>query len=158
MPIAAALSRFVPSVMVIANLAIGCGKSDPKTPGLEGLGAESVAWSQKNEEQKYGYMAAIVHPEMQAIFASYDDSYEDDFTCGTCHGEDAELIDYKMPAEGVIFALPAKNTIEESMDYDEEVTNAMMSLVTPGLKKMLDHGSGPKTEVNCFSCHPTEED
>ena len=44
-------------------------------------------------------------------------------------------------------------TIEEAMDFDEEVTNAMMSKVTPALKKLLDRGEGPKTKVTCFSCH-----
>lgn len=134
---------------------IACGKSDPKTPAIEGMGAPGVAWSIKSEEQKFGYMAAVVHPEMQAVFASYDDGYATDFTCATCHGDDAELVDYKMPSE-VLYRLPKDNTIEAAMEYDEEVTNAMMAKVTPAMKKLLERGDGPKTKVTCLSCHMAE--
>ncbi len=151
------ISRILVPVLLAAVVG-ACGQNDPKSPGLEGMGAPEVAWSEKNVEQKYGYMAAVVHPEMQAVFASYDDSYADEgaFTCATCHGEDAELVDYKMPADGAIMGLEAEDTIQEAMDYDEEVTNAMMAKVTPGLKKLLDQGSGAKTKVTCFTCHPKE--
>jgi cytochrome c553 len=132
-----------------------CGQSDPKTPALEGLGAPDVAWSEKNMEQKFGFMAAAVHPEMAAIFTSYDKTWAGKVTCETCHGPDPELIDYRMPTDQ-IYSLPEKNTIQEAMDYDEEVTNAMMAKVTPGLKKLLDQGEGPNTKVDCFSCHPKE--
>ncbi|MEN9580372.1 MAG: hypothetical protein RJA70_3381 [Pseudomonadota bacterium] len=139
----------------IAGVAAACGQSDPKTPGLEGMGAPGISWAAKNKSQQYGYMAAVVHPEMQKVFASYDDSYAEEFTCETCHGSDAELRDYKMPNDE-IYSLPAENTIAEALDYDEDVTNAMMAKVVPGLKKLLDQGEGTKATVDCFSCHVKE--
>ncbi len=57
-----------------------------------------------------GFMAAAVHPRMKMLFAKYDKAYRD-FSCQTCHGEDMELKDYKMPAD--IYPLPTENTIEE---------------------------------------------
>lgn len=140
----------------VAALGAACGQSDPKTPGLEGMGAPGIAWADKNPSQKYGYMAAVVHPQMQEVFASYDDDYASNFTCETCHGTDAELRDYKMPNDQ-IYALPAKDYIAEALDYDEEVTNAMMSKVVPGFKKLMDQGEGTQTKVDCFSCHVKEE-
>jgi hypothetical protein len=133
-----------------------CGKSDPKSPGVEGMGAPGTAWSEKTDAQKLGFMAAVVHPRMEKLFSDHDSSYKGSFTCETCHGENAEMIDYAMPPES-LYALPKDNPIEESMEYDADVTKFMQESVVPELGKMLDQGEGPRTKVDCFSCHPTED-
>ena len=120
-----------------------------------GLGAPEVAWKVKSPEQRMGYMAAVVHPEMQRIFQEYDADYYAEFSCETCHGSEMDVIDFRMPTD-YIYALPEDGPIKEAMDYDEEVAEFMMSKVVPGLKKLLNQGNGGATKVDCFSCHPKE--
>jgi hypothetical protein len=132
---------------------VGCTPSPKGVPGVN-LGAPSIAWSQKNEEQRFGHMAAAVNPQMHAMFKKYDASYGESFNCKTCHGDDAELVDWKMPNEN-LYALPKENTVQSSLEYDTDVTNFMME-VTPALKKLLNTGEGAPVAVSCFSCHPAE--
>ena len=149
------------SVLAVAALyvallpASGCGGKNSNSPGID-LGNPSVAWTLKTREERMGYMAARVHPKMEQLFVEYDDQWAGTFTCETCHGEDMELVDYRMPYSD-LYPLPAENTIEESKSYDEEITEFMVSKVTPAMNKLLDEGKGPKANIGCLSCHPTEE-
>lgn len=124
-------------------------------PGID-LGAPEVSWKVKNDEQRFGFMAARVHPGMRAVFAEYDDSYADDFECQICHGEAPELVDWAMPSADV-YALPAEDPIGTTMEDDEEVGNFMMGDVMPALQEMFNQGEGGPTKVSCFTCHPKEE-
>jgi len=133
---------------------LGCTPSPKNVPGVN-LGAPEIAWSEKNEEQRFGHMAAQVTPQMKALFEKYDSSYGDSFTCQTCHGERAELVGWKMPNPD-ISPLSKENTLQESLEYDADVTNFMMADVTPALKTLLNTGTGKPTTVNCFSCHTAE--
>jgi hypothetical protein len=146
------------SAIGLAILGLGvtvcCTPSPKGVPGVN-LGAPSIGWSHKNEEQRFGHMAAAVDPQMHAMFKKYDSSYGESFECKTCHGSKAELVDWKMPSDD-LYALPKENTLQSSLEYDTEVTNFMMGEVTPALKKLLNTGSGAPVEASCFSCHPVE--
>lgn len=135
---------------------VGCGEKSAElqasNPEID-LGAPEISWAAKSREQRMGFMAAAVHPRMKMLFKEYDSTY-DDFSCQTCHGDDMELIDYKMPND--IYPLPTENTLEEARDYDEDVTKFMADKVLPELKKLFNQGKGPQTNVSCFSCHPKE--
>ncbi len=144
----------VPAVVVLAALQ-GCSSGNPKSPGVD-LGAPDVRWAEKNYEQRMGFMAAQVNPIMHKVFADDDASYKESFSCETCHGSQPELVNYRMP-NPELYALPKDDPIGESMEYDEDVSNFMMSEVTPALQKLFDTGHGSKTKANCFSCHPVEE-
>jgi hypothetical protein len=129
--------------------------SEGKVPGVD-LGSPEVSWKAKNDEQRLGFMAAAVQPQMEALFVKHDKSYaKNGFTCETCHGAKGELIDWKMPNPD-IYALPKENTLEASKEYDEDVTKFMAEDVTPALEKMLNAGHGGSTQTSCFSCHPAE--
>lgn len=149
-----------PARLVLAALAasglVACAKPNTNAPGIEGMGAPGIAWSEKSYQQRMGYMAAFVHPRSEQLFVEYDSSYEGDFTCETCHGEDAELNDYEMPSPG-LYELPRENAIEEAREYDAEVTAFMADELTPKFNEWFNRGDGPKTQVTCFSCHPVEE-
>jgi cytochrome c553 len=132
---------------------IGCTPSPKGVPGVN-LGAPELAWSAKNHEQRFGHMAAQVQPQMHALFKKYDASYAETFTCQTCHGDNAELVDWKMPNPS-LYALPTEDTLQSSMEYDEKVTSFMME-VTPAMKKLLNTGAGDPVAVSCFTCHPVE--
>lgn len=135
---------------------LGCAQPDPKAPGIESMGSPGIAWSEKSYQQRMGYMAAFVHPRSEQLFVAYDSSYEGDFTCETCHGENAELNDYEMPSPE-LFELPRDNPLEEAREYDAEVTAFMADELTPQFNVWFNQGEGPKTQVTCFSCHPVEE-
>jgi len=118
------------------------------------MGAPEIRWASKNREQRFGFMAARVHPVMRQVFAKHDSSYATDFACETCHGDQMDIVDYKMPAD--IYPLPADDTIKESMDYDEEVTQFMVKDVMPATKDLFNQGHGRQSQVSCFTCHPQE--
>jgi hypothetical protein len=138
-----------------AVLSSACAPEKSKTPGIS-LGAPEVRWGDKNEEQRYGFMAAQVHPTMEQIFIGFNESYSEGFTCETCHGSEPELVDYKTPSPQM-YELPREDPIGTTMADDEEMGNFMMGEVTPGLQKLFDMGKGTATKVTCFSCHPAEE-
>jgi hypothetical protein len=142
------------AVLLIAGCASACGAPLPG-PGID-LGAREVAWGSKNSEQRFGFMAARVHPGMQAIFAEYDDAYADDFSCTTCHGLEPELVDYEMPSPD-LYPLPRDNAIGSTMEDDPEVGNFMMGKVLPVMQEMFSEGRGTPTKVTCFTCHTAED-
>src|SRR5690606_31333550 len=112
----------------------GCTPSPKNLPG-ENLGAPEITWSEKNEKQRFGHMAAQVTPQMKALFEKYDSSFGGNFNCQTCHGKNAELVNWRMP-NPEISSLSKENTLQESLDYDAEMTNFMMAEVTPALKTL----------------------
>jgi cytochrome c553 len=144
-------TRLLVAPLVVAIL--GCTPSPKGVPGVN-MGAPEIAWSAKNREQRFGHMAAQVQPQMHALFEKYDAEYGKTFTCQTCHGEDAELVDWRMPNPN-LYGLPKEDTLQASMEYDQEVTSFMME-VTPAMKKLLNTGAGEPVAVSCFTCHPEE--
>jgi hypothetical protein len=150
-------SRFVAPALVVLASALAAACSDPKSansPGIN-LGAPGTAWGAKNREQKFGFMAAQVHPKMEEIFINYDPDNRP-FFCEDCHSDAMEQIDFKMPTDS-LYALPKGGPLDDAMDYDSEVALFMMSKVTPLLSKLLNEGDGPPTEVTCFICHPSSD-
>lgn len=99
------------------------------------------------------FMAAHVEPRMRQVFQEQDPDYYSDFDCATCHGRDADLIDFRMPND--LYALPAESPMAEAMDYDPEVAAFMAGSVVPTLAKLLAEKVGPNG-VNCHTCHPVE--
>lgn len=136
-----------------AFLPSACG-GESKVPGID-LGAPEIAWKEKNTEQRFGFMAARVHPGMQQVFIEYDDYYEDEFTCETCHGSEPELVNYAMPSDDLA-SLPKDDPIGATMEDDPDLGNFMMGEVLPAMQTMFSEGHGGPTKVSCFACHPVE--
>lgn len=151
----ARLSPFARCFAVASAVSAGCSATrEAASPGVD-LGATGVSWAAKNREQQFGFMAAQVHPVMMQVFLEYDSGYEG-FGCGDCHGTDMELIDYKMPQEG-LYALPSEGAYDDALEFDEEISAFMLAKVTPALQRLYDMGEGPRQEATCFSCHPVAE-
>lgn len=134
-----------------AALALACAPKGAEAPGIE-LGAPGTSWAAKNMEQRFGFMAAQVHPVMKKIFIDYEEDNAG-FACSSCHGEDMEQIDYAMPNES-LYAMPKDLPYDDAIDFDEEMAVFMMTKVTPTLQDLLNKGEGPPTKVTCFTCHP----
>jgi hypothetical protein len=144
------------ALLALALLPLASGAcSDPKAPNEVGinLGAPDTAWAAKNKEQKFGWMAAQVHPKMQKLFIDYNPRNRP-FTCEDCHSDAMEQIDFKMPTDS-LYSLPKDGPLDDAIDYDAEISLFMVSKVTPLLNQLMNTGEGPKTEVTCFNCHPS---
>jgi hypothetical protein len=121
-------------------------------PGIE-LGAPGVSWAAKNDEQRFGFMAAQVHPRMQKLFREYKPENYAEFSCTNCHGASMEQIDYSMPNQS-LYALPKAKPYDDAIDFDSQIAVFMMTKVTPALQELFNKGEGPPTKVTCFNCHP----
>lgn len=126
---------------------------DAKVPkGGPGLGAPTVPWKYKTRPEKMGFMGAYVQPNMKDVFVAYDADGFKDFDCETCHGNDMEEVDFKMPNS--LYALPTDDPMAEAMDYDEDLAAFMLGKVVPAMAQLLSEKPGKG--VNCFTCHPEE--
>jgi hypothetical protein len=126
----------------------------PRTPNSgPSLGAPDVPWAKKTREERMAYMGAHVLPAMKKVFQKHDPKAYEGFGCATCHGADAEAVDYEMPND--LYALPEGDPVAEAMEYDEEVANFMTAEVAPAMERLLARGAGAKGE-SCFTCHPKE--
>ena len=148
-------ARAMVALALPALLALACSdQKSANTPGID-LGATGISWAAKNQEQRFGYMAAQVHPKMEALFIEYDPDNRP-FFCEDCHSDVMEQIDFKMPTDS-LYALPKAGPLDDAMDYDSEIALFMMAKVTPLLSELLNSGDGPPTKVDCFSCHPSTD-
>jgi hypothetical protein len=137
----------------LAGAVLGCAPArDADTPGID-LGAPGISWAAKNTEQRFGFMAAQVHPTMSKLFREYKEDYAD-FTCSNCHSSAMEQIDYKMPNPS-LYALPKARPFDDAIDFDSTIAVFMMTKVTPTLQELFNKGEGPRTKVTCFNCHPS---
>jgi hypothetical protein len=125
-----------------------------ESPGIE-LGAPGTSWAAKNTEQRFGFMAAQVHPTMSKVFREYDSSFAK-FECSNCHGSRMEQIDYAMPNKA-LYSLPKDRPYDDAIDYDAKIAVFMMTKVTPALQELLNRGEGPRTKASCFNCHPSSD-
>jgi hypothetical protein len=152
--------RYLPSrfwfVCALSLCALSVGAcAAPKgadTPGIP-LGAPGLTWASKNDEQRFGFMAAQVHPRMQKLFQEYKPESYAEFSCSNCHGAGMEQIDYAMPNQS-LYALPKAKPYDDAIDFDSPIAVFMMTKVTPALQELFNAGEGEPTKVTCFNCHP----
>ena len=105
---------------------------EPETPGIP-LGAPGLSWAAKNTEQRFGFMAAQVHPAMAQLFLEYKPDYYEGFTCSNCHGAEMEQIDYSMPNQS-LYSLPKARPYDDAIDFDSAIAVFMMTKVTPSCR------------------------
>lgn len=118
-------------------------------------GAPAVSWRRKSRDERMEYMGLYVFPKMKALFKTFDATAYGKFRCQTCHGEDMEAVDYKMP--NGIYALPADNPEQAARDYDEKTTQFMVASVLPALRELLAKNDPELSKaMSCNTCHPKE--
>ena len=147
-------SAFV--VLLAASAALGActNQKGADTPGIE-LGAPGTSWAAKTLEQRFGFMAAQVHPTMARLFVEYDPD-KAGFDCSNCHGSEMEQVDYAMPNKA-LYGLPKERPYDDAIDFDNKIAVFMMTKVTPTLQELFNKGDGPRTKVSCFTCHPVAD-
>lgn len=140
---------------------LGCGGSSKGAKDATGAGEKgATAWKDKTRAQRMDWMGLQVFPKMKSAFKELDGSRFADFKCQTCHSDEMEMLDFKMPNEK-IYALPRTNTVQSAREYDEKVTEFMLNTVTPRMAELLDmpvYNPETKTGFGCFNCHPAEGD
>jgi hypothetical protein len=127
------------------------GASEPVPSGEK-------AWADKSREERMDWMGLEDFPKMKAEFTEHDAEGLADFACQTCHGDDMEAMDFKMPNS--LYALSATDTLAEARDYDAEMTEVMVNVVVPEMAKLLGmqpYDPATQTGFGCFGCHPTED-
>ncbi len=139
---------------------IACGGSSKSAESAAGAGKSETPWKDKTHEQRMDWMGLHVFPKMKGVFTTYDAKLFSDFACQTCHGEDMEMVDFKMPNKH-LYSLPRTDTIKSARDYDAKVTEFMLGTVTPTMAELLDmqaYDPATKSGFSCFGCHPAEGD
>jgi len=140
---------------LVASFGCTDGREGARVPESgTSLGAPRVPWRDKTHEERAAFMGAHVEPEMRKLFIAHDPKGYANFGCTTCHGADADLIDFKMPND--IYPLPAEDPVAEAMEYDAKVAAFMMSKVVPTMARLLSEPPGKPEGVTCFTCHPKE--
>ena len=141
----------VSTMITAGTAAFGCGG------GAQGGGAESPSgggdFASWDRDKKMEFMASTVVPEMAKVFQAHSADDYAEFQCSTCHGEDFQAVDYKMPNS--LYALPATDTIKQASDYDAEATKFMVDQVVPKMAELLGQSVDDPAQY-CFSCHQKE--
>src|SRR5690349_18299833 len=109
-------SLFLPVLGLAASLPACSGAKTPE--GGPAIGAPDIPWRGKTHEQRQAYMAAAVEPTMRHLFQSFNAKAYAGFGCDTCHGDDMDTLDFKMP--NGLYALPEKDPVAEAMSVDED--------------------------------------
>ncbi|MEY2935307.1 MAG: hypothetical protein RL033_6056 [Pseudomonadota bacterium] len=140
--------------------ALGCGGGTKGAEGAEGAkaGKSEILWKDKTRAQRIDWMGLQVFPKLKSAFQELDGSRFSDFKCQTCHSDEMEMVDFKMP-NTKIYALPRTNTVQSAREYDEKVTEFMLNTVTPKMAELLDmpvYDPQTKSGFGCFGCHPSE--
>jgi hypothetical protein len=137
---------------------IACGGSSKSAESASGAGKSETLWKDKTHEQRMDWMGLHVFPKMKGAFGQFDADRFSNFACQTCHGDDMEIVDFKMPNKH-LYALPRTDTLKSARDYDAKVTDFMLGTVTPTMAELLDtqpYDPATKAGFSCFGCHPVE--
>jgi cytochrome c553 len=149
-------ARALTSLVLALTMLGACGGSKQKVKAPSGEG--EPAWKDKTREQRMDFMGLEVFPKMRTLFAEHDPDDAAGFACQTCHGNDMEMVDFKMPNS--LFALSKTDTLEKARDYDAKVTEFMAEKVLPEMAQLLDqepYDPATQTGFGCFGCHPSED-
>jgi hypothetical protein len=144
-----------------------CGRlpeqSPPRQPsalprGATPPGAPETPWSDKTRAERMEFMGLFFFPKMRAIFQKHDPGGYAQFRCQTCHGEDMEAVNFKMP--NGLYTLPAVDPVKAAHEYDEKTTAFMTAEVEPAAQELLGiprtAGTDPLAGQSCSLCHGRE--
>lgn len=117
-------------------------------------GADKL-WSQMDRDERSAHMYGVVKPRMETLFSELDGERFADFDCGTCHGDNAEEVDWALPNP----ALPKLNPkafYKKHRKATPEMADFMWKVVEPEMAELLGVTHGPKGMMECGSCHLLE--
>jgi hypothetical protein len=152
-----ALRLAATGLLWLAGFACGGSSKSVGDASAAKSGKSEVPWQDKTHAQRMDWMGLQVFPKMRGVFTAFDADRFSGFSCQTCHGEDMEMVDFKMPNK--LYALSRKDTLQSAREYDPKVTDFMISSVLPKMAGLLDmqpYDRESKSGFGCFGCHPAE--
>lgn len=158
--------RALLSSALVVTLA-ACGGAAPATgttteasqPTLHGPPAP---WATLDHDARRAHMVHEVLPNASELFTSWRAERYADFSCETCHGQDASARNFAMPNPSLI-TLYATGTVgqEEVLAQYTEACTFMYSRLVPAMQTMLgapDYDPATHEGFTCFACHPHATD
>jgi hypothetical protein len=120
--------------------------------------SRSDDWRTAGWEDRHDTMTFAVLPTMARAFQDFNGTAYPDMTCRTCHGADAERIQYKMPNSLPPLDPQHLPDVKSADAKEARTARFMVEVVTPRMANLL--GVTPfdpvtKTGLSCFSCHPS---
>jgi hypothetical protein len=103
-------------------------------------------------------MTWVVHPNMARLFQRFAKTESPELTCRTCHGADAEQVQYKMP-HGLPALDPTRLPDPAGAGREARIAKFMIEEVTPQMAELLGVALyDPRTGrgFGCFGCHPRQ--
>ena len=158
---------------LIAAIGCGGGSAETETPAeteeattetsggetsTEAAGTETVAvaFDDLSREEQFAFMRNTVMPEMTAMFQEFDAERYADFSCFTCHGDNAEEVGFEMP-NGIAPLNPEH--IPAMFESERPMAVFMTQRVWPRMTEMLGEAPyNPETHegFGCLGCHGME--
>jgi hypothetical protein len=128
-------------------------------------GEKSKAWSAMSRPERQAYMATVVMPKMEDIFARFEPAEyaglgsdgEPRFRCETCHGATMRQVGFAMP--NTLHPLPSSNPMATASEYDAKVAAFMAQEVVPAMAALLGTNAASAENPSgfgCFGCHARE--
>ncbi len=148
---AACASRPAPPVQAVRSPSVA---SAPAAPPVD-------AWASSTWEERHDVMTWALLPNLGRTFQSFRGEREPSLACTTCHGEDAERVNYKMP-NGLPALDPEHMPSEASKDpHEARMAKVMRERVMPQAIAILEtvpYDPRTKKGFSCFSCHPSTKE
>jgi len=104
-------------------------------------------------DQRVEYMEEVVLPEMAQAFWDYDPVEYEDFSCESCHGENAEADEYEMPSGIAPLRFP---TPADATEWERDTREWMDDFVKPRMAELTDQEEWAQNNpdgMRCTSCH-----
>jgi cytochrome c553 len=127
-------------------------------PGATPPGAPETPWTKKTRAERMEFMGLFFFPRMKTLFQKQDPAGYAQFRCQTCHGDDMEAVNFRMP--NGLYTLPTADPVKAAHDYDEKTTAFMTGEVEPAAQELfgIPHGTGTDQAPgrSCSLCHGAE--
>jgi hypothetical protein len=101
-------------------------------------------WGKLSFEQRHSVMTFTVLPNMARAWQEHTKSTYAEMTCRTCHGEDAEVVSYRMPN-------PTLPPIDPRHPPQTAMAQFMIQKVVPDMLDLIE--TSPQI-FGCNACHP----
>ena len=102
--------------------------------------AREDRWSKLSFEDKHSVMTFTVLPNMARTWRDFKHTEDASMTCRTCHGQDAEAVNYRMPNPSLAKIDPAHPPVNETATF-------MKTKMVPQMSELVS------AEVGCNTCH-----
>lgn len=154
-----------PRHLLLATLfALGCGGATPSAPqstnGADTIQGPPKPWVEMDASERRRYMAESVLPTMATLFTEFDPERYADFSCMTCHGDNARAVGFHMPNRLPVLWPSGTPEQRRMVELQPEMARFMFNRVLPTMTQLLgqpEWNNQDKTGFSCFNCHPHAE-